>query len=631
MNKTITQGDQAGVPASSTTGLILAAAGVVFGDIGTSPLYAFKESFHATGMAEPDIAHIYGILSLIFWSVTWVVSIKYAVIVMRADNKGEGGELALLALVSQVMRGQRAQLILSLIGIFAAALFFGDSMITPAISVLSAVEGLEVALPSFESYVEPVTIIIVILLFSAQSRGTSFMGFLFGPIICVWFAALAVIGIYNIVQHPEILQAINPIYAIRFFIQDGWQAFIVLGSVFLAMTGAEALYLDIGHFGKAPIRIAWFCFVMPALMLNYFGQGALIIANPAAIEHPFFLSFPEWALIPMVILATMATIIASQAVITGAFSMARQAIQLGVLPRLRIIHTSESEKGQIYIPFINWLLMIFVCLLVLGFKSSSNLASAYGIAVTGTMLTTSILISAVFLKLWKWRKRYALPLIVFMLTIDIAFLAANSTKLLHGGWFPLVIAVGVFVLLTTWKRGRQLMAARIDEDTLPIDIFHKSLSDRVHRVRGTAIFLTGRTSGVPHSLLHNLKHNKIVHERNIFVTVQIEDVAHIPIAEQVEVTNLVNGFFRIIISYGFMDDIDVPKSLLRGTNFTPPLNLQDSSFFISRETIIPGVRPGMSLWRELLFSWMSRNAANAMEFFNLPTNRVVELGTQIEI
>lgn len=611
--------------------LILGATGVVFGDIGTSPIYALKEALNATGQGQPDAPHIFGILSLMFWSLTFIVSIKYVMIVMRADNKGEGGALALLTQVASLLPSPRMQILLGAIGIFAAALFFGDSVITPAISVLSAIEGLEIITPLFADFVEPITVLIVILLFVVQRRGTAFIGFLFGPIICVWFLVLGIIGISHIIDYPAILTALNPQYAIQYFSLDHWHAFIVLGSVFLVVTGAEALYSDIGHFGRKAINISWLAIAMPALLINYFGQGALIVTHPEAIAHPFFLSVPHWALIPLIILTTLATIIASQAVISGAFSLSRQAVQLGLLPRLQIIHTSSKEQGQIYIPFINWTLMIFVCALVIGFQSSSHLASAYGIAVTGTMLTTSILISVVIIKGWKWNKFLAFPLIAIMLVVDMAFLGANVTKLFHGGWFPLATAVLVFILLTTWKKGRQLMAARLAEDILPVDIFHQSLSERVNKAPGTAIFLTARQSGVPHALLHNLKHNKVIHERNIFVTVLTADVAHIPMEEQLEVTHLVNGFYRIIIKVGFMDNIDIPRSILQVKDLTPPLNPQDCSFFISRETIIPGMRPGMGLWRERLFIWMSRNAANAMEFFNLPTNRVVELGTQIEI
>jgi len=631
--KRIMEINRSGQPIAKTSlkGLIIGATGVVFGDIGTSPIYAFKEALNATGLAQPDEPHIYGILSLMFWSLLLVVSIKYVMIVMKADNKGEGGSLALLSLVSNLLPSQRAQLVLSFVGIFAAALFFGDSMITPAISVLSAIEGLEIVTPVFSEFIEPITIAIVILLFAAQSKGTRFMGFLFGPIICIWFLVLGITGLSNIIQYPVILTAIDPRYAIHYFFLDHWRAFIVLGSVFLVVTGAEALYSDIGHFGRKPINYAWFGIAMPGLLLNYFGQGALIVTHPSVIAHPFFLSVPNWALIPLILLSTCATIIASQAVITGAFSVARQAVQLGVLPRLRIIHTSHSESGQIYIPFINWLLMIFVCLLVLSFKSSSNLASAYGIAVTGTMLTTTILIAVVILKLWRWKKIFAFPIIAVMLVLDVAFLGANATKLLHGGWFPLVMAIVVFIFLTTWKKGRALMAKKLEADVLPVDIFHQSLSERIKRVPGTAVFLTGRTGGVPHSLLHNLKHNKVLHERNLFVTVTVDDVAHVPPAKRVKVENLVNGFYRVIIRYGFMDDIDVPLALNNRDIFVPAIADQDTSYFLSRETILPGVSPGMSIWREALFSWMSRNAANAMEFFNLPTNRVVELGTQIEI
>jgi KUP system potassium uptake protein len=615
----------------SLSALAIGAIGVVYGDIGTSPLYAFKECFSGHHGLSIDVTNVYGILSLIFWSVMLVVSFKYVSIILRADNGGEGGSLALLALVSNAVKGRLAMAAVTALGIFAAALFYGDSMITPAISVLSAVEGLQVALPGIAVLIIPVTLGILIGLFMIQRQGTNRIGNLFGPMMLIWFATLAILGIMHIVAGPQILRAINPLYAIEFFRVHGWLAFFVLSSVVLALTGAEALYSDLGHFGRRPIRLTWFCLVLPSLVLNYFGQGALLLNDPTAVENPFFRLATDWAVLPLVGLATMATIIASQAVITGAFSVTQQAIQLGFLPRLRIVHTSHNAMGQIYLPFVNWMLMTAVVILVLGFQSSSNLAAAYGVAVTGTMLIDTILIATVIFLIWHWSRIPAAILVSVFLIADASFFLANIGKVTHGGWFTLAIGLVIFILLTTWKRGRQLLLARIDQDAMPVDIFLKSISNRAIRVPGTAIFMTGRPDGIPSALLHNLKHNKIIHERNILLTVEMQPVAHVPMARRLSVAELGPGFHRLTMIFGFMDDPDVPSALRHADEIGLPINLMETSFFISRETIVASMVPGMMLWREALFAWMSRNAANAMDFFGLPTNRVVELGAQVEI
>jgi len=611
--------------------LALGAIGVVYGDIGTSPLYAFKECFSSHHGLVIDAVNVYGILSLIFWSVMLVVSFKYVSVVLRADNGGEGGSLALLALVSSAVKSRFAIAAVTALGIFAAALFYGDSMITPAISVLSAVEGLEVVWPGLDVLVIPITLAILIALFMIQRQGTARIGNLFGPLMLLWFAAIAILGILHIIERPEIVQALNPLYAIDFFRVHGWFAFLVLSSVVLALTGAEALYSDLGHFGRRPIRLTWFGLVLPSLVLNYFGQGALLLNDPTAIENPFFRLAEGWAALPLVVMATIATIIASQAVITGAFSVTQQAIQLGFLPRLRVIHTSHATIGQIYVPFVNWMLMTAVVILVLGFQSSSNLAAAYGVAVTGTMVIDSLLIAGVIFLIWKWSRIPAIILVSVFLIADLSFFSANIGKITHGGWFTIAVALVVFVLLTTWKRGRQLLAARIDQDAMPVEVFLKSLSNRATRVSGTAIFLTGRPNGIPSALLHNLKHNKIIHERNILLTVEMQPVAHVPVARRLLAEDLGGGFHRLTMIFGFMDDPDVPVALRHSGDLGLPINLMETSFFISRETIVASMLPGMMLWREALFAWMSRNAANAMDFFGLPTNRVVELGTQVEI
>ena len=611
--------------------LALGAIGVVYGDIGTSPLYAVKETFHGAHHLTPDQAHVLGALSLIFWSVMLVVSAKYVAIIMRADNKGEGGSLALLALTSRLTQGSGLAAIVAILGIFAAALFYGDSIITPAISVLSAVEGLKVVAPGLGPYVVPTTLIVLLALFAVQRHGTRRVGYLFGPVMLVWFGVIACLGVWWIAEQPIVLSALNPYHAFQFFALDGWKAFLALGSVVLAVTGAEALYADMGHFGRLPIRVAWFTIVLPALMLNYFGQGAIILVDPKAVDNPLFRMVPEWGALPMVVLATAATVIASQAVITGAFSVTRQAIQLGYLPRMEIVHTSASEMGQIFLPFVNWALALLVAALVLGFGSSSNLASAYGIAVTGTMIIDLALVSIVIVMAWRWRPWIAAMVIGVFLIVDFAYLAANLTKITHGGWFPLAMGVVVFVLLTTWKRGRALMIERTRRDTIDLKTFLGALSSRVHRVPGNAVFLTATPDNAPSALLHNLKHNKVIHERVIVLSVRYEDDATIGLEDRYELTALPLNFYRLVLHYGFMEEADIPAAISQcpGLDFEPDPMM--TSYFLSRQTVVPSAIPGMAMWREHLFAWMSRSSTAAMDFFHIPTNRVVELGSQIEI
>jgi len=617
-------------------GLVIGAVGVVFGDIGTSPLYAFRETFAGHHPLVPDELHVLGVLSLIFWSMMLVVTIKYVMIIMRADNKGEGGSLALLALINRKSEGKRWTKGIVLLGVFATALFYGDSMITPAISVLSAVEGLKTVEAGFAPLVLPVSVGILIALFMIQSRGTAKVGLLFGPIMLVYFTVLAVLGVWHLISNPHVLIALNPWYAVRFFIEEGRFAFLAMGSVVLAVTGAEALYADMGHFGRKPIGISWLVFVLPSLMLNYFGQGAMILGQDMAtamqtIHNPFFLLAPEAMRLPLVILATMATVIASQAVISGAFSVTQQAMQLGFIPRLRITHTSAGSIGQIYIPAMNWGLMVMVILLVISFRSSSNLAAAYGIAVTGAMAIDTCLLAVVLFHLWGWNKWLAAPLIAIFGLVDLAYLGANLTKVPDGGWFPLLIGFIAFTLLTTWARGRQLMIDRMRETAMPIKVFVQSAVSSATRVAGTAVFMTSQAQGVPHALLHNLKHNKVLHERVILLTVKIADVPYVSEANRLEFADLGQGFFRMLINYGFMEDPDVPAVLLSTKQCGADLKMMDTSFFLARQTLLPSSRPGMAIWREKLFAWMLRNAESAMEFFKLPTNRVVELGSQVEI
>ncbi len=620
---------------SSTAALTMGALGVVFGDIGTSPLYALKECFHAAHGIAITPENVLGILSLIFWSITIVVSLKYIAFIMRADNNGEGGIMALLALTLRSEHKQpHRRAFLVAIGLFGAALFFGDGIITPAISVLSAVEGLKVATPVLDPYVLPITITVLISLFVIQRHGTGSMGKLFGPVMFLWFATLAVLGAINIGHHPDVLRAVNPAWAVQFVAEHQFIAFITLGAVVLTITGGEALYADMGHFGRRPIRLAWFYIVFPALLINYCGQGALLLADPSAVENPFYRLVPEWGLYPLVILATLAAVIASQAVISGVFSITRQAVQLGYLPRFDIQHTSSREIGQIYVPAVNWALLSAIILLVLTFKSSSNLASAYGIAVTMTMICDTILAMVVARKLWSWNPFVATLIGAPFLIVDLAFFSSTSMKVLQGGWFPLLIGLIVFTIMSTWKRGRELLFERLANETMPLGLFVNSIGgagSSVQTVPGTAVFMTGSHKYVPHAMLHNMKHNKILHERNVLLTLVTRDIPFVDDRERVTVSEVSHNFFLITGYYGFKEQPDVPALLAECTAHKLEFDMMDTSFFLSRERIIATPAPGMALWREKLFVGMSRNAAAATDFFQIPTNRVVELGTQIEL
>ena len=646
MNITASGGAESAAPDHSSHGhaqgplykLAIGAIGIVFGDIGTSPIYAFRETFAGHHTLAVDQLHIFGVLSLIFWSMMIIVSLKYVTIIMRADNKGEGGSLALLALINRSLGGKRRWTKgIILLGVFATALFYGDSMITPAVSVLSAVEGLTTVQAGLAPYVVPIAVAILVGLFAIQRRGTAKVGLMFGPIMLFYFGALAVLGVMHIVDYPSVILAmINPLNAFYFFAIDPIRAFIAMGSVVLAVTGAEALYADMGHFGRRPIKYSWLYFVLPALMLNYMGQGAMLLALPpaealATVKNPFFYLAPESMRLPLVLLATCAAIIASQAVISGAFSVTQQAIQLGFIPRLRISHTSESAAGQIYIPVINWALLVMVILLVVTFRSSSNLAAAYGIAVTGAMIIDTVLIAVVLRNMWNWNKYLVSFLLAVFFAVDFAYLSANMLKIPDGGWFPLLIGAIAFTLLTTWAKGRQLMISRMNEASLPMEIFIKSAAPSAARVAGTAVFMTSSATGVPHALLHNLKHNKVLHERVILLTVKVEDVPYVPEESRVEQDDYGSGFYRVVIRYGFMEEVDVPGELSRLEDCGPQCKMMDTSFFLARQTLLASSRPGMAIWREKLFAWMLRNAESAMEFFKLPTNRVVELGSQVEI
>jgi KUP system potassium uptake protein len=611
--------------------LVLGALGVVYGDIGTSPLYALKETFAGHHPLPVVEANILGVLSVMFWTIMLLVSLKYVVIVMRADNRGEGGSMALLSLVSELTsQHPKTKWFVTALSVLAAALFFGDGMITPAISVLSAVEGLDVVSHQFSIYILPVTIIVLTGLFFIQKRGTSVVGMAFGPIMIVWFLSLAIFGMQAIAQSPQVLWAINPIYAYQFLSIDPWLSFLALGAIVLAITGGEALYADMGHFGKHPIRLAWFYFVLPALVLNYFGQGALLLHNPQAIENPFYLLAPAWALIPMVLLATAATVIASQAVISGAFSLASQSVQMGFLPRIAIRQTSDKAQGQIYVPFTNWTLYLAVVFLVFTFQSSSNLAAAYGIAVTGTMSITTILISFVIILYWRWSLAIAIPLISILLVADLTYFAANAMKIPQGGWFPLGIAVVSFTVLTTWKRGRKLLFAEIERQAVPINVVLDS-ADSVNRVQGTAVFLASVGEGAPSSLLHNLKHNQVLHERNVLLTVIVEDKPYVSKGNRLLIDDMGKKFYRLRVFYGFMETPDLPAALDLCAARDLPFDLMTTSFFISRALVISGPNPGMMKWRKQLFLALSKNAMNAADFFKIPANRVIEMGTRIEI
>ena len=611
--------------------LVLGAIGVVYGDIGTSPLYAIQATFAGTHPLPVVEANILGVLSVMFWTIMLLVSFKYVIIILRADNHGEGGSLALLALVSELTaQHPKIKWFVTALGLFAAALFFGDGMITPAISVLSAVEGLDLISPQFKSYILPITVLILTGLFFIQRRGTGIIGMAFGPVMVFWFLCLAVSGIISIAQTPQILWALDPTYAFQFLSADPKVSFLALGAIVLVITGGEALYADMGHFGKYPIRLAWFSFVLPALVLNYFGQGALLLHNPQAIANPFYLLAPTWTLVPMVLLATAATVIASQAVISGAFSIANQSVQMGFLPRMEIRQTSDKAQGQIYVPFTNWTLYLAVVFLVFAFQSSTNLAAAYGIAVTGTMTITTMLIAFVIVLLWRWPLLIAIPLIAILLIVDTTYFAANALKIPEGGWFPLGIALVSFTVLTTWKRGRELLFAKISQQSVPMQTILDGIGD-MPRVSGTAVFLTPTSKGAPSALLHNLKHNHVLHERNVLLTIVVEDKPYVTKGNRLLIKDMGRNFYWVRVFYGFMEPPDIPSALEMCATLDLPFDMMTTSFFISRALIVPSPEPGMVDWRENLFMALSKNAMNAADFFKIPTNRVVEMGTQIEI
>ncbi|MCE3607734.1 potassium transporter Kup [Massilia sp. P8910] len=619
---------------SSLAALTLAAVGIVYGDIGTSPLYTLKAVFdkdHGLALTTPNLI---GIISLIFWGLTLIVSLKYVTLMLRADNRGEGGIMALMALaLNSVTKASKWYVPLMVMGVFGATMFYGDSVITPAISVLGAIEGLEVALPGIPTWVVLlITAIVLVCLYSVQRRGTAGIGRWFGPIMVIWFAALAAMGVVNIIEAPQILAALNPLRALGFMLENRSTAFIALGAVVLALTGAEALYADMGHFGKKPIRAAWFLIAFPALALNYMGQGALLIVHPEHISNPFYNQLGSWSVYPLLLLSTMAAVIASQATISGTFSMTKQAIALGLMPRMRVLHTSESEIGQIYIPAVNWLQLVVVLIGVLIFQSSDNMAGAYGIAVTATMLCTTVL--TFFVTRYRWH----LPLVLcfgatgFFIIMDIMLFSSSTLKLFHGGWFPLLLGSILFTGMMTWKRGRQLVFENLQSHAIPLDDFLQSLFVAPPtRVYGTAIFLRGESDGVPHALLHNLSHNKVLHERVVFLTVHMLEEPWVPAAEQAKVTDLGHNCFQINVHYGFKDEPDIPKVLLQCEAQGLPFEMMETSFFIARQTVISAPGGGMAPWREHLFVTMSRNARGAADYYQIPPNRVIELGTQVEI
>jgi len=617
--------------------LVVAAVGVVFGDIGTSPLYTIKEMFNPHFGLVPDASTVKGLLSLGFWSLILVVTLKYVLVIMRADNEGEGGIMALTALAQRSLKsGSRLSYLVGILGIFGASLFFGDGMITPPITVLGAVEGLAVISPRLAEWVVPISVVILFGLFASQRFGTAKVGKVFGPVMVTWFVVLAALGIYNILDNPIVLRALSPMWAVRFFAEHGWHAILVLGAVVLTVTGGEALYADMGHFGVKPIRWGWFGFVLPALVLNYFGQGAVLLDNPKAVANPFYMAAPEWAQLPLVVLATTAAAIASQAVITGAFSVTRQAIQLGYLPRLQIRHTSRDTIGQIYVPSINWMLFAAVIVLVLTFRSSTNLATAYGLSVTGTMLIDTLLLAVVAYTRWPHARKWVLPLCALFLVIDLAFLIANGEKLLTGigAWVPLFIGIAAFTMMRTWRRGRELLREEIRKDGIQLDTFLPGLMLAPPvRVPGTAVFLTADPTVVPHALMHNLKHNKVLHEHNVFLTVDTLNVPYAPKDKRLKIESIAgDDFYRVMIRYGFMETPDVPLALMRSCDQCDLVfNPMDTTYFASRETIVAGYHRGMPIWRDKLFALMHRNAAPATGFFRIPGNRLVELGAQVEI
>jgi KUP system potassium uptake protein len=613
--------------------LALGAIGVVYGDIGTSPLYTLQTTLSHDGM-RPTPESIYGVLSLIFWAQIIVVSLKYVTFIMRADNKGEGGIMALMALALRAVRDKpKTRWLLAIIGIFGASLFYGDGVITPAISVLSAVEGVKVAAPGLAHWVVPVTAVILFFLFAVQRHGTENVGRMFGPVMVVWFITIAVLGGRMVLDNPHVLYAINPMYGVRFFFTHGVQAYIALGGVVLALTGAEALYADMGHFGKRPIRLAWFNFVLPALILNYFGQGALLLAHPEAIDNPFFKTVPSVLLYPMIALATAATVIASQAVISGAFSMTREAMSLGYSPRMPVVHTSREMSGQIFVPWVNSFLLVMVLVAVIGFRSSDSLSAAYGIAVTGTMTITTVLALFVARHQWRWSMPVVIIAGTLLLIIDMSFFTANLIKVEYGGWFPLVLGLAVFIVMTTWRRGRELVVREIKQGGLALVPFIENITEHPPlRVPGTAAFLTANQNSVPHALLHNLKHNKVLHERNVMLTVEVLETPVADADERIHLTTMDGNFYGLELRFGFAEDPNIPLALSRCAKSGLPFDLMDTTFFLSRENVVADKRrPGMALWRDRLFAFMSRNALPATAFFQIPGNRLIELGTQVEI
>jgi KUP system potassium uptake protein len=619
-------------PKETLPKLMLGAIGVVYGDIGTSPLYTMKESFLGPHPLAVDSLHIFGVLSLIFWSLMLIVTVKYVGVAMRADNRGEGGSFALLSLIARNLAGKKWTATLIVLGVLATCLFYGDAMITPAISVLSAVEGLTIVEAGLQPLVIPISIGILVGLFLVQSRGTAKVGGLFGPVVLIYLAALAALGLMNIAAQPQIVAALSPHWAVKFFLYNPKLAFLAMGSVFLAVTGAETLYADMGHFGRKAIGFSWLMLVYPCLMLNYLGQGALLLGTPSAATNPFYLMAPEWARLPLVFIATAATIIASQAVISGAFSVTHQAVQLGFLPRLKTEHTSEKAAGQIYIPVVNWGLLLMVTILVLGFRESGKLASAYGIAVTGTMLITTIMLGFLIFQVWKWNRLLATATIGTFVAVDGIYFASNITKIPDGGWFPLLIAAISFTVLTTWARGRQILRERLAESALPLAVFIKSAAKSVHRVKGTSVFLSASADSVPAALLHNLKHNQVLHSRVLILNVKVEEIPHVPPEKRVEIHDAGQGFYRVVLHYGFMEEVDIPRDLGGVTTCGEPFNMMSTSFFLGRQKLIATRKvKGMALWREKLFAWMMQSSESAMEFFKLPTNRVVELGSQLQI
>ena len=614
----------------SATALAVGAIGVVFGDIGTSPLYAMRDTFSGHHRLPLDILHLFGIVSLMFWSMMIIVTIKYVAVIMRADNKGEGGSLALLALINKNVSGKSWSTGIVLLGVFATALFYGDSMITPAVSVLGAIEGVAIYNPAMGKLVVPLVVGILVFLFMIQSRGTAKVAALFGPVMLIYFAVITVLGLLSVAERPEVIWALSPHHAANLFLNDPFKGFLAMGSAVLAVTGAEALYADMGHFGRRPIRISWLAIVLPALVCNYLGQAALLLRDPSALQSPFYFLAPDWFQWPLLIIASAAAVIASQAVITGAFSVTQQAIQLGFIPRMSIKHTSLAA-GQIYIPVINTALMIAVILLVLVFQRSENLTAAYGIAVTGAMTIDNVLLAVVLFNMWQWKRWLSIPLLVLFFALDAAYLLANFTKIPDGGWVPLAMGLVIFTLLTTWSRGRMLMRQSMSEGTIPMEVFAKSAHSSATRVAGTAIFMASSKAGVPSALLHNIKHNKVLHERVVILTVAIQDVPYVDEEKRFKVTDLGQGFYRLVMRFGFLEETDVPAALKRVSMCGAPFEMMKTSFFLSRQTLIASEKPGMWIWREKLFAWMLRNAASAMEFFRLPTNRVVELGSQVEI